>query len=208
MRMNPLRPRGTSTAFTLVELLVVIAIIAVLMGLSFPVIQSVQNSARRTQAKNDVVQIVGAVNAFYAEYGRYPVVSGTVDGTYGDTNNDQLFNVLKGTADQGEQLALNPRRIQFITQPVAKSATAPRSGQATGGPYQWKWVDPWGMPYFIRMDHDYDNNVANPYSSGAGFGLINVGCIAWSLGPDGPTAGGGSGDKSEPPAKDDVVSWQ
>ena len=205
MRMNPLCRRRTGAAFTLVELLVVIAIIAVLSGLAFPAFQSVQNSAKRTQAKNDLMQIVTAVNAFYTEYGRYPVLSTVPDGKYNADNNDQLFNVLKGTADQGEQLELNPRRIQFIQQPVAKSTTDPRSGQALGGPHQWKWVDPWGMPYSVSVDHDYDGAVENPYSSNAGFAGVNVGAIAWSLGKD---KAGGSGDKNDTVAKDDVISWQ
>src|SRR3954447_7869288 len=73
-------------AFTLIELLVVISIIAVLAGLALPVFQSVQNSAKKTQAKNDLVQIVTAVNAFYTEYGKYPIdATVTGDAFYGPT---------------------------------------------------------------------------------------------------------------------------
>ena len=64
-------------AFTLIELLVVITIIAVLMGLAFPAFQGVQNQAKRTQARNDLMQIVTAVNAYYTEYGRYPLTPAT-----------------------------------------------------------------------------------------------------------------------------------
>ena len=53
-------------AFTLIELLVVITIIVILMGLLFPAFRGVQDQAKRTQAKNDLTQIVTAVNAFYA----------------------------------------------------------------------------------------------------------------------------------------------
>src|SRR5216110_3607859 len=93
MEMNRVR------AFTLIELLVVITIIAVLMGIAFPVFSSIQNQARKTQAKNDVTQIVTAVNAFYTEYGKYPT-SATTDltATYGPggstTENGGLFNEL------------------------------------------------------------------------------------------------------------------
>jgi prepilin-type N-terminal cleavage/methylation domain-containing protein len=62
-------------AFTLIELLVVIAIIAALLGLAFPVFQGVLDRAKKVQAKNDVTQIVTAVNAFYTEYGKYPLVT-------------------------------------------------------------------------------------------------------------------------------------
>src|SRR5437764_5929178 len=60
-------------AFTLIELLVVSTVIAILMALLFPAFKSVQDQAKRTQAKNDITQIVTAVNAYYTEYGKMPV---------------------------------------------------------------------------------------------------------------------------------------
>ena len=54
-------------AFTLIELLVVITIIVILMGLLFPAFRGVQDQAKKTQAKNDLMQIVTAVNAYYTE---------------------------------------------------------------------------------------------------------------------------------------------
>ena len=75
-------PAIHNRAFTLIELLVVIAIIVILVGLLFPAFKGVQNQARQTQAKNDLTQIVTAVNAFYTEYGKYPV-SGTTEGSRG-----------------------------------------------------------------------------------------------------------------------------
>ena len=70
--MDLTKKPGARAAFTLIELLVVITIIAILMGLLFPAFKGVQDQAKRTQAKNDVTQIVTAVNAFYTEYGQYP----------------------------------------------------------------------------------------------------------------------------------------
>src|SRR5437763_4228721 len=106
-------------AFTLIELLVVIVIIAVLMGLAFPVFQSIQNQARKTQAKNDVTQIVTAVNAFYTEYGKYPLPSTATNdatATYGSSNsNKTLFDELRGIT-----IALNTRQIVFISPAEAK----------------------------------------------------------------------------------------
>ena len=68
-------PPGSAGAFTLIELLVVITVMAVLMALLFPAFRGVQDQAKRTQAKNDLTQIVTSANAFYTEYGRYPVLS-------------------------------------------------------------------------------------------------------------------------------------
>jgi prepilin-type N-terminal cleavage/methylation domain-containing protein len=199
MRRNP------PAAFTLIELLVVIAIIAILVGLLFPAFKAVQSQARSTQAKNDLTQIVNAVNAFYTDYGKYPLV--TADTTYGPggTANNLLFSVLRGTDTSN-----NPRQIVFISPQYVKTPANPRSGIATQattingisvaiGDY----VDPWGTPYKVAIDGGYDNKLTNPYTADTGAGpssLIN-GVIAWSLGPDqiqGTTF----------TASDDVLSWQ
>src|SRR5260370_6539409 len=107
--MRPMRPPSRRPrVFTLIELLVVIAIIAILVGLLFPAFRAVQNQARSTQAKNDLTQIVNAVNAYYTDYGKYPVDvplgntsdayfgSGTApSGTVSYGTNDWLFDVLR-----------------------------------------------------------------------------------------------------------------
>src|SRR6266540_2911024 len=83
--------QGGECAFTLIELLVVIAIIAILIGLLFPAFRAVQDQAKRTQAKNDLTQIVTAVNAFYTEYGKYPLVAD--DNTIGPDNSGLMYTL-------------------------------------------------------------------------------------------------------------------
>jgi len=185
-------------AFTLIELLVVIVIIAVLIGIAFPVFSSIQNQAKKTQAKNDVMQIVTAVNAFYTEYGKYPA-SATTDAaaTYGSgASSDVLFNELRkgGT--------INTRQIVFISPAEDTSQTAPKGKVGSDGQFH----DPWGSAYSIRIDADYDNQVANPYgTNGAGADPIRQGVIAWSLGKD--LSLGKNGD-AKFTGSDDVISWQ
>jgi prepilin-type N-terminal cleavage/methylation domain-containing protein len=192
-----------SEGFTLIELLVVITIIVVLMGLLFPAFRGVQDQAKKTQAKNDLAQIVTAVNAYYTEYGKYPITA-TIDTTLGPggspTSNETLFNPLRGL-----DLALNPRQIVFLSPPDAKDAANPRSGIGTTTS-TGQYFDPWGKNYVIRIDGDYDNDVPNPYSSNAGnTPKLRNGVIAWSLGTD---QAGGMGDKKAGTAADDVISWQ
>ena len=192
-------------AFTLIELLVVILIIAVLMGLAFPVFQSIQNSAKKTQAKNDLVQIVTAVSAFYTEYGKYPLV--TADTIYGPAakTNVALLNVLRA-----KDAAENPRQIIFISPPDAKDAAKPRSGIGTStGAGQF--FDPWGTAYHVEIDGNYDNQIANPYTAdtGAGGASIQQGVIAWSFGIDAASQSVTAvASKSTGMNKDDVISWQ
>src|SRR5438874_5436138 len=170
-------------AFTLIELLVVIAIIIILAGLLFAGLRGAQEQARRTQAKNDLTQIVTAVNAFYTEYGKYPISAATdAAGTFGPTGqtntNNLLFNELRGltTATQ------NPKRIVFISPPDAKDQTNSRSGIKTS---DGQWYDPWGTGYYIWIVGNYDNTIANPYTANAGATPnLQIGVIAWSLGGD------------------------
>lgn len=194
-----------SHAFTLIELIVVILIIAVLMSLAFPAFQGVQNQMKRAQARNDLIQIVTAVNAFYAEYGKYPLA--TSDTIYGPaaTSNAALFNELRATAAQTQ----NPRQIVFISPPEAKDPVKPRSGIGTStGAGQF--FDPWGMAYHIQIDGNYNKQIdLNPYSSNAGSNPLPAGVIAWSFGKDGQSQSTSTpSDKNTGTNKDDVISWQ
>ena len=98
----------------------------------------------------------------------------------------------------------NPRKIAFISPPDVKDPANPRSGigTTTGA---GRYYDPWGTPYVIRIDGNYDNQLANPYSLNAGAPTLQIGVIAWSLGKD---QAGGSGDKKSATSDDDVISWQ
>ncbi len=210
MRNADCGTRNATRGFTLIELLVVITIIAILMALLFPAFKGVQDQAKRTQAKNDLTQIVTAVNAFYTEYGQYPLVYNaadiTVDGLNGNTN-DKLFNILR--AQESASPPVNPKLIVFINPPAVKDNNNPRSGISG---LDGQFYDPWGKPYLIRMDTTYDNLVApNPYQANAGFSAdVNGGVIAWSFGKDGESESvpGPAADKNTGTNDDDVISWQ
>jgi prepilin-type N-terminal cleavage/methylation domain-containing protein len=189
-------------AFTLIELLVVLVIIGVLAGLSFPVYQGIRNSAKKTQAKNDVIQIITAVNAFYTEYGRYPIASTVttdIAATFGRGGSDSkpLFEELRG-----KTTTLNTRQIVFISPAEDTNLASPKGKVGSDGQFH----DPWGSAYVIRIDADYDNQISpNPYgaNNGAGPEPVRQGVIAWSLGKDLVLGSNGKFTGS-----DDVISWQ
>jgi prepilin-type N-terminal cleavage/methylation domain-containing protein len=210
-------------AFTLIEILVVMTLIAILMGIGYPAFTSVMEQARKTQAKNEEQQIVAAVNAFYTDYGKYPLVTAdtTITGTSTPTNGDLFFS-LRAVA-QGANApvngvpAVNPRSIVFIQPPVSKDQTTPRSGiNTTNG----IWYDPWGKPYNVMIDGGYDNQLANPYADAPGGTTLYLGVIVWSFGKNGALGGGPAAPG--PPAftaeiggtpgsftgSGDVISWQ
>jgi len=223
------RSRG---AFTLIELLVVIAIIAILIGLLFPAFQAVQNQARKTQAKNDLTQIVNAVNAFYTEYGKYPYdpnswgcsttadicFSWNVPGAPQCGYNDNVLNELRACTAAGASCSraatVNTRQIVYISPPIVKDPSNPRSGIATSdspGASTGRFFDPWGSPYNVEIDVDYNNHVPNPYvalgGSGAGPDPVMQGVIGWSNGAD-TLVGGPGANENIYTNSDDVISWQ
>ncbi|PWT78648.1 MAG: prepilin-type cleavage/methylation domain-containing protein [Acidobacteria bacterium] len=200
MHKTPDRTAG----FTLIELFVVIAIIAILIGLLFPAFRAVQNQAKQTQAKNDLTQIVNAVNAYYTDYGKYPLV--TTDTIYGPAANpnNTLFNVLRA-----QDATNNPRQIVFISPPYVKNDTA-GSRRSGVSPTTGQYYDPWGTPYLVEIDGGYDNQLANPYSLNAGPTTLAIGVIAWSFGTDAQSQSipGPAPDRNAGTNADDVISWQ
>ena len=174
---NALQRPHHANAFTLIELLVVIAIIAILVGLLFPAFKAVQNQARSTQAKNDLTQIVNAVNAFYTDYGKYPLVLRGYDlRNRGYT--EQGFvrcKKLRGNRKmKGE--TNNPRQIVFISPPDVKDSEQPAFRHRNSKGRQFR-------PIFRSMGHalssgkidgNYNNAVANPYTANAGAKRISL----------------------------------
>jgi len=140
--VNTPRPQS---AFTLIELLVVISIIGILASLALPAISGAMDSARRTQAKNDVVQIATAVTAYETEYGKLPPVRSTVD--------QVLINILMPPS--GVANTNNPRGIVFLEVPQ-KKANSKKSGQVDGS---GDFEDPWGTAYKIAVDDNYDHTI-------------------------------------------------
>jgi prepilin-type N-terminal cleavage/methylation domain-containing protein len=224
--------RCEPNGYTLIELLVVISIIIILIGLLFPAFRGVQDQANRAQAKNDLTQIVTAVNAYYVEYGKYPLADvkqgfdtllGNPGGTY---DNALIFNVLRAISDSNwnSNNVLNPRQVVFLQGTNAKDPVHPKSGFAsqdttsvngsaikTGG-----FVDPWGNEYLVSVDGDYDAWTQDflPYTDliyttktgGSGtWPAVSVGCLAASWGKDGKQ--GTNGD-AKFKGSDDVLSWQ
>jgi prepilin-type N-terminal cleavage/methylation domain-containing protein len=147
-QVSGLRPRRSRLAFTLIELLVVIAIIAILAGLAFPAVQGALESGKKAQARNDVHQIAAAFKAFQLEYGRLPGTA-TSDGPAPQ----DYMSILTSSNAQ------NPRGIVFFEPKMAK--------QGKGGLDGTVYKDPWGNPYIVTLDYNYDNKITADVGQGS-----------------------------------------
>jgi len=142
LRHAPHTRSKSSQAFTLIELLVVIAIIAVLAGLLTPAASNAINSATRTTAKNQAVQIATAITAYETEYGRLPSVKGT-------NVSPDLVTMLCTTNDKEN----NPRGIMFLEASSWK--------KSKGGTNESGFCSPFGNSavYSVGLDTNYENSI-------------------------------------------------
>ena len=192
-------PRRRS-GFTLIELLVVIGIIAILASLAFPVTQAVLARAYKLRAQAVVRDIQVAISNYLTEYNRLPVQGQGGGETPQPTDqSSQLVSILMG--ESSGQNSLNPRGIVFLTVNTAKNN---RGGLIDNGGGSMSLVDNWGNPYYVVMDTNYDNKVANPDTQNQDQTVsqnappqLRTKVAVYSLGPDGQLG-----------TKDDIVSWR
>ena len=131
--------RRKYAAFTLVELLVVITILGVLMSLLLPAVNTVRESMRRTQCKDNLAQIGSAALQHLAAQGHFPssgwgyMWTGDPDRGFGARQPggwlynclpymgmDMIHDVGKGVKDLGPSGSTNPTQNKYFALVEAK----------------------------------------------------------------------------------------
>lgn len=195
MKTQSARHRG---GFTLVELLVVMAIVAVLAAGGFAAGTNAINKAKQASARVTCVALESAVNNFFTEYGSMPKENLSADTEKTDSTDLEFLKVLLGTEPSAGS-TLNTRGMKLLQVKEGKSKRDgiifDSSGKKVLGLY-----DPWGGPYFIALDGDYDERVtADPV--GTPKKVLNKRVAVWSNGADAaPSGKGGKGT-------DNVTTW-
>lgn len=182
---------------TLVELLIVIAIIATLVGILMPAIYRAMERADINRAKQEMASIAAAIMAFYREYGIMPTpdTNGYPDHTFtgkrpsgtdplaGNPRAQKLImDILRGINTTN-----NPRRVIFLDVPESSMRGRDMYGNEYT-PSNGYYLDPWGNPYLIVMDTDFDDLIGG--FAGVIGGMTGLGAIGSYLNDISPMKNG------------------
>ncbi len=135
------------------------------------------------------------------------VESNQNDGSYQNCNAEVMAILRNADTYPNLNSACNPRKIAFFTPRIATSTNS--GGLGPDGVFR----DPWGNPYTITLDSDYDNKCQDGFYFGLGKFLskgeglvISSDVMVWSFGPDGKINSKKSPYVAE--NKDNVLSWE
>jgi prepilin-type N-terminal cleavage/methylation domain-containing protein len=151
---TPSKP-SSRKGFTLIELLVVIAIIAVLASAGFAVGPAMMNRAKKLSAQATATNIANAVEQFYTEYSALPDPGSNSAEAQFATDASPLLDILAGGSET-ISIEQNPRKIRFLSVKEAKNGM---DGALYTDDAISKILDPWGQPFYIRLDYDYDEKL-------------------------------------------------
>jgi hypothetical protein len=124
--------------------------------------------------------ILNALEQYEMDYDSYPVPSSVSKDT--DLLSDSHSGII--AALKGMNVAVNPRKKDYLGD--LKEARLV-DGKPVGGLWRGKGnsigiYDPWGRPYFIRLDTDGDGHVEDPSRPGS---RLKTFALIWSAGKDG-----------------------
>ena len=177
IQVKPLGSKRAGAAWP--EFLFAFAIILILVSIVIPIIIEVKTRAKSVQAYSEIRLLVEAAVAYNREYREWPVYNPPErgDARYGErVPNRGVYNILAGIDGPGNVAHIrNPNRINFIRLAGLEHVQL-RQNEAG------EVVDPWGSPYQMAFDSNYDNIVTIANSTYGS--VVGEGILVWSLGPD------------------------
>lgn len=162
------------------ELLFLAGVLLLVFSVVGPGWLHLRHRQQLAMARSDIRTLMEAGGRYYREYGTWPCrrASEAGDARFGrrPPPNGDVLNVLRSVAGSGNQeYQLNEQRMVFLE---VEPYRAGWSGLSADGDF----LDPWGQPYEMVFDTDFDN-VCEVADSVYGR-LMGEGMVIWSSGPD------------------------
>ena len=160
------------------------------IGMLFLGFRSTRNANFHKQTVEGLIALEEACSLYFDRYDSLPLSEGT-DGDTTVTTDDSETGIITAVLFHPDAPEISPYLTKFLEFREAKNGKNGILKTAQG----YSMIDPWGNPYFIRLDHDYNQSITHP-----GTGEIHhKRFLIWSPGPDGKT---GNPETS----KDDISS--
>ena len=150
---------------------------------SKPTLNPFKKRADKAKAKVECRNLKNAISLYQLEFGKLPFGK-AAGGDLKLETKGYLIRVLVGHNDDD----LNPRELKFIETIPAKDG---RGGSVDlDDKAKARLLDPWGSPYQVILDADYDGEIKVPG------GKVRTAVGVYSFGPDGKLS------------DDDIRSWE
>ena len=220
--------------FSLVELLTVIAVIAILAGILIPTVGAVKESGRATQALTEAKGIHLAIKSFQNDH-KYLPSKDASDGSSNDIvywgSSAAVTPAANASVKIAENAALDTSYLTFFdticyvdhtditktptsatkkfNKKAKKYLAAPNSYFGASNSTTAGYRDPWGRPYIIYLDTNYDGKIEGIAAKfGATGDQINDTVAVISLGKTTVPANGIAVNSADIDSEDLCTSWQ
>jgi prepilin-type N-terminal cleavage/methylation domain-containing protein len=137
--LNPLTPRRSSAAFTLIELLAVITVIGILAGLTLGAAGAVRRHGATSTAKAEVAALQAACDRYFADNNTYPIGTASPATVTAPPGGTVLFTNLLGSAT-------------LTAVPNSKRYFEPKPAMVFTNSAPNYFIDPWGYAYGYNSD--------------------------------------------------------
>jgi hypothetical protein len=149
----------------------------------------IQARKKTQQARVGIQALEDACSLYDDQYDSLPLSAGTNSDTT-VTTDDSETGIITASLYYPQR---DNYRVSFLEFREAKNG---KNGIIKTG-QSYSMLDPWGNPYFIRLDLDYNQSITAPVTGE----IHHKRFLIWSSGPDGKTG-------TPETTKDDIHSWK